>query len=82
VVWLIRPYFVSLDNPPISGINSILQIKFWRKGGWKEEEGVLLDIEEEVGGGGGGGENTNWGGVICAMLFRPRPMCPRTKSLD
>jgi hypothetical protein len=32
-VWLIRPYFVSLDNPPISGINSILQIKFWRKGG-------------------------------------------------
>ncbi len=70
MVWLIRPYFVSLDNPPISGINSILQIKFWRKGGWKEKEGVLLDIVEE---GGGGGENTSWGG---ALLFRPR-----TKSL-
>jgi hypothetical protein len=54
VVWLIRPYFVSLDNPPISGINSILQIKFWRKGGWKEKEGVLLlDIVEEVVGEGG-----------------------------
>jgi hypothetical protein len=33
--WIILPYFVSLDNPPISGINSIPQIKFWLKGGGK-----------------------------------------------
>jgi hypothetical protein len=71
VVWLIRPYFVSLDNPPISGINSILQIKFWRKGGWKEKEGVLLDIGEEV------VVDTNWG-VQC--YFVPDRCVPEQKA--